>query len=274
MLGRIVVCVRLSSAFAGVFLFGCSAQSKAAECEPSIAVEPMSAGLARLTVSAPCLPRRRVTFKYDAVEFIRGLDESGRLDMTFDCFLGDKAPLTVSFQNGPTVPVQLQTLDLDRVTMIGVVWKGSVNLDLHAFEYAAKLADENHVWTGAPSSRWQAEERKRRDNRGHGFMSFTSDGSGGGDQVEVYTFVHEPNQATGAITLALDYESRSRHPRDPDTCGTGLYADLEYKVFVWHPDGKLARSRGSFAPAECDEPAGGEVARYNSKALPQLFFVR
>ncbi len=274
MLSRFVVCVGLGGAFAGGILFGSSAQCKAAECEPSIAVEPMSAGLARLSVSAPCLPQRKVSFRYDAVEFVRSLDDSGHLAMTFDCFLGDKIPMTAAFQDGPTVPVQLQTLDLDRVTMVSVVWKGSVNLDLHAFEYAAKLSDENHVWAGATSSRWQAEERKRRDNRGHGFISWASDGSDAGDHAEVYTFVHEANQTAGAVTLALDYESRSRHPRDPDTCGTGLYADLEYKVFVWHPDGKVARSRGVFAPAECDEPPGGEIARYNSKALPQLFFTR
>jgi hypothetical protein len=272
--GRFVVCVGLGGAFVGLFLLGSSAPCKAAECEPSIAVEPMSAGLARLTVSAPCLPQRKVSFRYDSVEFVRSLDDGGHLSLPFDCFLGDKIPLTVSFQDGPTVPVQLRTLDLDRVTMVAVVWKGSINLDLHAFEYAAKLSDENHVWAGAPSSRWQAEERKRRDNRGHGFISLASDGGGPGDHAEVYTFVQEANQTGGAVTLALDYESRSKHPRDPDTCGTGLYADLEYKVFVWHPDGKIARSRGSFAPAECNGAATDEVARYNSKALPQLFFMR
>jgi len=191
----------------------------------------------------------------------------------FDCFLGDKVPLTVTFQDGPSVPVQLRTLDLDRITMVAVVWKGTVNLDLHAFEYAAKLSDENHVWAGAPSSRWQAEERKRHDGRGHGFVSYASDGSSEGDQIEVYTFVHEPNQNSGAVTLALDYESRSSHPGDQDTCGTGLYADLEYKAFVWHQDGKVSRSRGAFAPSECNRPVG-EIARYNSKALPQLFFTR
>ncbi len=273
MLGRNIVRVGLSGVCFGLYLMGSLTQSNAAGCEPSIAVEPLSAGLARLAVSAPCIPNRKVRFQYDAVELVRNLDGSGRLDLTFDCFLGDKVPLTVSFQDGPKVPVQLQTLDLDRVTMVAVVWKGTVNLDLHAFEYAAKLSDENHVWAGAPSSRWQAEERKRRDNRGHGFISIASEGSGGGDQIEVYTFVHEPNQSGGAVTLALDYENRSRHPSDPDTCGTGLYADLEYKVFVWHPEGKVARSRGSFAPAECNQ-TGGEIARYNSKALPQLFFTR
>ena len=120
---------------------------------------------------------------------------SGRLDMNFDCFLGDKvASDGLDFQDGPLLPIQLRTLDLDRITMVAVVWKGGVNLDLHAFEYAAKLSDENHVWAGAPSSRWQAEERKRRDSRGHGFISFASDGSSEGDQIEVYTFVHEPNR--------------------------------------------------------------------------------
>lgn len=273
MRGRTVVCVGLSAAFSGLFLSGRVAQSASAECEPSIAVEPMSAGSARLSLSAPCFPRRKVRFRYDAIELVRSLDESGGLTMMFDCFLGDKIPLTVSFQDGPSIPVQLRALDLDRVTMVAVVWKGGVNLDLHAFEYAASLSDENHIWVGAPSSRLLAGERRQRDNRGHGFISFASDGAGEGDQLEVYTFLHEANQSGGAITLALDYESRARSPRDPDTCGTGLYADLEYKAFIWHQDGKVARFRGVFSAIECNRPIG-ETSRYNSKSLPQILLMR
>ena len=126
-----------------------------------------------------------------------------------------------------------------------------------------------------PSSRWQAEERKRRDNRGHGFISFASDGSGAGDHVEVYTFVHEANQTAGAVTLALDYESRSRHPRDPGHLRHGPICRSRIQGF------RLASGRQSCALARCRlrppnaiEPAGGEIARYNSKALPQLFFTR
>ncbi|MGO9546046.1 MAG: hypothetical protein ACLPPF_14800 [Rhodomicrobium sp.] len=233
----------------------------------------MSAGLARLNIAAPCFPGQKLRLNYDSLELVRTLDGNGRLSMLFDCFLGDKVPLTVNVQDGPSIPVQLQTLDLDRITMIAVSWKGSVNLDLHAFEYAARLSDENHVWAGAPSSRWQAEERKRRDNRGHGFISFASDGTNEGGQLEVYTFVHEANQNSGAVTLALDYESRARRPQDQDTCGTGLYADLEYRVTVWHPGGRISRSRGAFAPLECNQPAG-QFDRYSSKALPQLFLAR
>jgi hypothetical protein len=245
----------------------------AADCATSIDVEPMSAGLARLNITASCSPGEKVRLHYDTLELIRSLDANGRLTMLFDCYMGEAAPLTVNVQDGPAIPVQLRTLDLDRITMVAVTWKGSVNLDLHAFEYAAKLADENHVWAGAPSSRWQAEERKRHDNRGHGFISFSSDGTGEGDQLEVYTFVHEANQHSGAVTLALDYESRARRPQDPDTCGTGLYADIEYKVSVWHPGGRISRSRGSFAPLLCNQPTD-QMERYSSKALPQLLLTR
>jgi hypothetical protein len=259
--------------FCSGLLLNRPAQSAAPECEPSIGVEPMTSGLARLALSAPCLSGHKVRFLYGGIELVRNLDEAGRLTAIFDCFLGETTPLTVSFADGPDIPVELRTLDLDRITMVAVSWKGSVNLDLHAFEYAAKLSDENHVWAGAPGSPWQAEERKKRDGRGHGFLSFASDGMAEGDQLEVYTFVHAPNQASGAVTLALDYESRARRPQDPDTCGTGLYADLEYKVSVWHPGGRISRSRGMFAPLPCDRPAD-EIARYSAKALPQLLLMR
>ena len=244
-----------------------------ADCPVAVNAEPMSAGLARLDVTASCFPGKKVRLLYDTLELVRTLDKSGRLTIDFDCFLGDKIPLTVSVQDGPSVPVQLRTLDLDRITMVAVVWKGSVNLDLHVFEYAAKAGDEGHIWAGAPSSRWQAEERRRRDNRGHGFIGFASDGSGEGGQLEVYTFVHEPGQNAGAVTLALDYESRARSPQDVDSCGTGLYADIEYKVSVWRPGGHISRSRGSFAPLACNRVTS-QFERYNNKALPQLILTR
>lgn len=254
-------------------LFSCPAHSTASDCKPAITVEPVSAGLAQIVIAAPCFPRGKVRFHYDTLDLVRVLDDAGNLSMTFDCFLGDKPPLVISFPDELSIPVQLQTVDLDRITKIAVIWKGSVNLDLHAFEYAASLSDEGHVWAGEASSRWQAEERKKRDKRGHGFISFSSNGSTEGDQLEVYTFVHEPSQKNGAVTLALDYETRARLPRDPDTCGTGLYAELEYRVAVWRPNGHVSRSRGSFSPQECNQITD-QIARYNSKALPQLILTR
>jgi hypothetical protein len=245
----------------------------APDCTPLINVEPLSAGLSRLLITVPCLMERPAKLQYGELEIIRNFDANGQLSLLFNCFLGDKIPLTLFLPDGRSVPIQLRTLDLDRVTIVAVVWRGSVNLDLHAFEYAAGLSDENHVWAGAPSSRWGAEERKQRDHRGHGFLSVAGEGLTGGDQLEAYTFVHEASQSSGAVTLALDYESRARHPPDPDTCGTGLYADLEYRIFVWHPNGHVSRSRGSFAPLECNQ-IPDQVARFYSKALPQLFLTR
>jgi hypothetical protein len=254
------------------FLLGFAGRAGASDCKPSIGVEPASAGLSQIAISAPCFAKQKIRLRYDALELVRVLDENGRLFMQFDCYLGEKPQLTVVFPDDSSTAVPLQTLDLDRVTKVAVIWKGAVNLDLHAFEYAANSDDEGHVWAAAASSRWQAEERKRRDKRGHGFLSFASDGSAEGDQLEVYTFVHEPSQSSGAITLALDYESRARRPPDPDTCGTGLYAEIEYRVAVWRPNGRVSRSRGVFAPLECS--SGDQIARYSSKALPQLALTR
>jgi hypothetical protein len=261
------------SALFCAILFLAPAHCQAADCAPAIDVKPVSAGLSQIAISAPCLANGKVHFRYDSVELIRTLDAAGGLTLMFDCFLGDKPPLTIVFSDGSESVVQLRTVDLDRITKIAVIWRGDVNLDLHAYEYAAAASDEGHIWAGAPSDRWQVEERRMRDKRGHGFLSFMSDGSEEGDHMEVYTFVHEASQKTGAVTLALDYESRARPTKDADTCGTGLYADLEYKVAVWRPNGHVSRSRGSFAPMGCNQ-ASDQTARYISKALPQLILTR
>jgi hypothetical protein len=263
----------LGLGFACCFLILGAGRSEASNCAPSIEVEPISAGLSQIVIAAPCFANGKVRLRYDALELVRVLDASGRLSMQFDCYLGDKTQLSIVLPDGSSTEVALQTVDLDRVTKIAVTWKGSVNLDLHAFEYAADSGDEGHVWAAAASSRWRAEERRRRDKRGHGFISFSSDGATEGDQLEVYTFVHEPGQSSGAVTLALDYESRARRPQDTDTCGTGLYAEIEYRVSVWKPNGRVSRSRGIFSPLECNQP-GDQIARYSSKALPQLILTR
>ncbi|MBT3069718.1 hypothetical protein KKP04_02390 [Rhodomicrobium sp. Az07] len=238
-----------------------------------MSVEPVSAGLSRISVAAPCFPSGRVQVRYDSLTLVRALDENGALTLLFDCYLGEKPPLKLTFPDGSEVQTQLRTIDLERVTKVALLWRGRANLDLHAFEYAADFSDVGHVWAGAPSSRWQAEERRRRDNRGHGLMTSAAEGTGEGDQLEVYTFIHETGQASGVVKLALDYESRARIPQEPDSCGTGLYADLEYRVTVWRPNGSASRMRGSFAPLPCGQPTDPN-ARYSSKALPQLILTR
>ena len=261
-----------SVAFFGALLLAPS-PSKASDCKPLISVEPVSAGLSQIAITAPCMPYGRVRFRYDAIEMIRMLDAYGRLTFVFDCFLGDKPPLIIAFDDGSSVSTPLRTVDLDRITKIAVVWRGKVNLDLHAYEYAAGPSDAGHIWSGAPSSRWDVEDRRGRDKRGHGFLSFASNGSDEGDQLEVYTFVHEPSQKAGAVTLALDYESPAVSSKQPDAWCTGLYVDLEYKVFVWHPNGHVSRSRGSFAPQDCYQ-ASDQAVRYISRVLPDLVLTR
>src|SRR5262250_28290 len=79
--------------YAGLAIF-CSglllnrpAQSAPVECEPSIGVEPMTSGLARLSLSAPCFSGHKVRFLYGGLELTRKLDGVGRLAVVFDCFL-------------------------------------------------------------------------------------------------------------------------------------------------------------------------------------------
>ncbi len=102
-----------------VFYFACTTPAMA-DCAPSIDVEPMSAGLARLTIAEACFPGQRVRLHYDTLELVRTLDANG----------------------------------------------------------------------------------------------------------------HEANQSSGAVTLALDYESRARRPQDPDTCGMGYGSKSSVSYFA------------------------------------------
>jgi hypothetical protein len=250
-----------------------NAATAASRCPVSANSEPLGAGLSRITVKSLCRPSYRVRFQYGGFEFVRALDSNGSHEFILDCFLGDTSGLTAVFDDGASIDIPVRTSGLDRVTKVALIWRGPVNLDLHAREYAALSPDAGDVWAKAPSSRASAEERIRQEGRGRGFISTSSEGGSEGDQLEVYTFIHSGTQAAGVIAMALDYESRERRPQDPDTCGMGLYADLAYQAVIWHSSGKISRTSGSFASVNCNATLD-RYARYNSKAIPDLRITR
>lgn len=242
----------------------------AASCPPAlIKSEALPAGLMRVALLSPCRRTQTVRFVYAGFEFQRRFAEAGDLDMRLDCFAGDSAAVDVIFEDGSQVALAVAALDLHRVAKIAVLWEAPVNLDLHAFEYAARLDAPGHVWAGVPSSAEEAEARTAETGRGHGFISSVSDGSRAGRQLEVYTVWRDGRLKSGVISLALDYESRWRQPQTPETCGDGRYSEIRYQTFVFDRNGSIKRQTGVLAALNCGVQLSG-AARYNTKTLPEI----
>lgn len=246
------------------------AQSQPTGCaEPSIAVLPLAGGRTRFSITDPCRAGQMVTFTYVGVPFQRKVDSGGRLDFILDCFAGDGSPVEIGFQDGSTFSRNAVARDMGRVSKISVLWSANVNLDLHAFEYAASFGKPGHVWAASPSSPEDARSVARAEGRGRGFISHVSDGGNLGSHLEVYTFWHHRRQDRGVIRLALDYASRGSTPQG-ETCGSGRMAEVEFLVLRLSRGGEFSRTEGVFQRAACGAPLS-EQARYSTKAIPDLF---
>jgi hypothetical protein len=232
-------------------------------------VTPLPAGLMGIAIASPCRPNQTVHVLYAGIELVHALGTSGEVRFDIDCIAGDDFPVDILFEDGSRNTLKVAALDLARVTKIAVLWRASVNLDLHAFEYAARPDSPGHIWAGAPSSAKEAEAKMAETGRGHGFMSSVSSGGEAGTKLEVYTFLRQAEQKSGIISMALDYESRARRPQDPDTCGNGLYSEVRYETIMFDRNLSLKRQFGSLAAVDCNVQLSG-LARFNNKTVPEI----
>lgn len=246
------------------------AQAVSGPCgDPTITVLPLPGGRSQFSITDACRARQTVRFDYAGVPFLQVLDAAGRLDFILDCFAGDGTPVEIAFQDGSVFTRNAVARDMKRVSKISVLWSAEVNLDLHAFEYAAALGKRGHVWAGAPSSPDLARQNGRAEERGQGFMSHVSAGLNGESKLEVYTFWHHRRQPRGVVRLALDFESRGSTPNG-ETCGGGRLAEVRFLVLQLTNGGQFTRSQGAFEAAACGVSLSDQ-ARYNDKAIPDLF---
>ncbi len=235
---------------------------------PDVVTEALDGGMMRMRVTAGCQPNEFVQISYGGAEFIRKLNAYGALDYTLDCFAGTSAAVAVRFADGSTKSVPVSAKDLDKVSKIAVVWRTGVNLDLHVFEYAAKLDQSGHYWSKSPSSLVSAQVQGQADGRGHGFLSSLDGDNSLGDKLEVYTFFHNDQQSNGSISLALDNETRGENPAGA-TCGQGALAEIDFQISILPRQGHVTRQSGVLTRVECGTRLTQD-ARFNQSAMPGL----
>jgi hypothetical protein len=241
----------------------------AATCSSAdVQTEPLEGGRMRIGITATCRPGEAVQISYGGAEIIRRLDTRGSLEYVLDCFAGAAAPAELRFADGTRQSVPIAARDLDAVSKIAVIWRAPVNLDLHVFEYAARYDDPGHLWSKAPSSMEAARTQVAAEKRGHGYLSTSDSEASLGDKVEVYTFLHSDEQTSGAISMALDYETRGELPAGA-TCGQGALAEIDFQVSMRPRGGQPTRQSGVLTRVDCGQRIARE-ARLNQAALPGL----
>lgn len=236
--------------------------------KPEISTEALEAGRMRLRIAAPCRNGEEIRLSYADAAFVHRLDPNGALDMVFDAFAGPGQPLEIRFADGRTQNVEATGQDFARITKVAVLWKAPVNLDLHAYEYAATHGERGHVHELAPGISSAVRRETDTARRGRGFMSSSDNGRSGGDHLEVYTFFHTDDQSFGAVDLALDYESRGSNPA-AGTCGADSNAEVAYRVVILERGATTLNEQGRIAAAQCGTALTQDV-RFNRAALPVL----
>lgn len=236
--------------------------------EAAITTEPLSGGRMHIGITSTCRAGQAVTIAYGGAELVRALDAGGRLDMALDLFAGAGVAAEVKFADGGRRSLATAAKDLERVSKVAVLWRAPVDLDLHAFEYAARDNEHGHVFAARPSSLETAEKDMRAEHRGRGFLSVSDRSAPAGDRLEVYTFVHAEEQSGGVVPLAVDYVSRGGVATDP-MCGKATLAEVPFRLVMRLRNGQVTRHAGTIAAAECGARIEA-AARLNPSTLPAL----
>lgn len=200
---------------------------------------------------------------YAGVTLLNRFDGEGRGSVVVDCFAGTSEAVTLLFEDGTRVVRAPVTDDMAQLSKVAIVWTSSVNLDLHAFEYAARAGDKGHVWSGNPSASEAASLSEAQ-----GYLSSVSQGEELGSHIEVYTFRHRSGERSGAVKLAVDFASRGGFATD-DFCGDKRFAEIRFKAYVFDRGGATKVFNLEFASLPCGSVVDA-ASRLNSRLIPAL----
>lgn len=243
------------------------AKNESAGCgAPDAVLTAQPGGKTLVSVISPCRAGQLATFSYAGTTFIKLIDPQGKIAFSLDCFAGAAEPISIAFADNTKITHLPIVDDLERYSKVAIVWSSSVDLDLHAFERAAKWDESGHVWSGSPGSLEAAGAQG--SGRGHGFLSTTGSGDEIGMNAEVYTYVHRAGEPAGIIKLAVDLVSRGSRAAG-QFCGSGQFAEIHFNGYVLEPGKPVRRLDVAFFSLPC----GTEIsdrARYNMKLIPDL----
>ncbi|MGH1350104.1 MAG: hypothetical protein ACRBBN_04750 [Methyloligellaceae bacterium] len=240
--------------------------------QPVIKLTPAPAGQTGISIKGRCQKNQTVNIEYAGVTLNKKLDRNGDLNFALDCFAGDKSPITFTFENKQKVVRKPVALDLDKITKVAVIWKGSANLNLHAFEYMAAAGQEGHIWENNPSSFKKAKYKTRQTGKGHGFISSAEKYGSGDQKVEVYTFYNATDQKYGVVQLALDYQLKHNNLHQI-TCQSQGDITIDYTTVTLSKNKTVKTSKAASILNPCNLLSTNRKM-LNTRAVEDLVFGR
>lgn len=235
-----------------------------ADCGPaSVASKAGAGGASVVDIESACRAGQVVEILHEGLSFSLALDDRGVASAAIPV-MAEAGGAEVLFEDGLRVAHELNFnwRELAITRRIAVAWTDDVDIDLHAFEYAADFGGEGHVWQQQP----RGFRLVRRS--GGGYLDSFPARSRDGQSIEVYTFWANSRARRGVARIALDHASRGDAPSGA-FCGDGDLASPEYLVVRSERGVVTARTKGRFASAACGASLPEDV-RYASGALRDL----
>ncbi len=220
--------------------------------DPTVNLTSMRGGMTRIQIASSCRAGQSIELNYAGVRFARKLNENGHLEIIFDCFAGDRQPIEFLFSDGHSITRSPVTKDLDRVSKVAVIWQQPINIDLHAYEYAAAPGEDGHLWENHRSAFADANKQAVNSNKGRGYLSSVSNAKGNGQKIEVYTFINSPRQTRGIIKLALNSGGEHTLPQNA-ACEQAEPLSVEYNTTLLVRNSLIKKSHGVLLIEDCDK---------------------
>jgi hypothetical protein len=238
---------------------------EAACAAPAIGLAPQPGGQLEVRIQSPCRKGELVVGRYGEIVIMERLDQSGNLAFQLDCFMGDHE-LVLTFVDNRRIASHACASAEPALTKVAIVWRDHVDLDLHAFEYAALPGSAYDRSARNPGSYQVAQADFVQSGRSHGFMSTVSDGQWLGHNIEVYTLLRHPAEPRGLIALAVGLGNDEA--ASAGACGNGRRAPLrvDVDVYVLDPGMKVRSYERTFAAAPCD----GASPRFVTNLVPNI----
>jgi hypothetical protein len=252
----------LLAALTAPIVFQASRAEETRCAAPVIDVAPQPGGRRQFRIQSPCRKGELVIGRYDEVVIMERFDGSGVLTFQLDCFLGDRDVVLTFADNGRATNRACSSAET-ALTKVAIVWQDSVDLDLHAFEYAAPPGSVYDRSARNPGSHQAAQAEYVQSGRSHGFMSTVSDGQRLGHNAEVYTLLRHPAEPRGLIAMAVGLGARSDAAAS-GSCSEPLRVDL--KVYVLEQGTRLRSYERTFAAQPCD----GAAAHLVTNLVPNI----
>jgi len=261
---RVQVCVGAFSAVLLALLPPLTLARAQTTCAaPTIEVLPRAGAQLQFKIQSPCRKGELVVARYGELVIMERFDGNGNLAFDLDCFQGNRE-IQLTFKDDQRAAGRSCAAVENTLTKVAIVWQDHIDLDLHAFEYAAPPGSDYDRWAGNPGSYQTAQSNYLRSGRSYGFMSTTSDGQKLGHNVEVYTLLHHPAEQRGLIAMGIGLGVHAR----TESCRNGASEPLRFDLNVYILD-YGARLR-SFEREFIAQPCGGNPTRIVTNLIPHL----